>query len=83
MSKSNQTDLFEALSRTKKLTQKERIVARAQEVGYIDNFYAIHHYILRLSERIRELEKDGYIFDRRFGEKGKKKDFHYYLVRTP
>ena len=44
----------------KPLTQKEKLKQRFAEVGYVDNFWAIDNYILRLSERIRELKSDGY-----------------------
>ena len=41
------------------MTQKEKIVARLNKVGYVDNFWAIDNYILRLGAIIHQLSKGG------------------------
>jgi len=43
-----------------KLSQKEVILKRCAQVGYIDNFWCIAHNILRLGARIHDLRDDGY-----------------------
>jgi len=61
----------------KKDTQQERIVNRIDEVGYVDNFWAFHNYILRLGAIIFKLKKKGFKFNASFG-KGKFKKNYYY-----
>lgn len=61
-----------------KLTQKQKILNRIEEVGYVDNFWAIQNYILRLGAVIHSLQDDGYSFDRRFGRGKNKKNYYYF-----
>jgi len=49
-------------------TQKQRVIERIEEKGYVDNFWAFGNYILRLGAIIYELRKDGYILDGKFGK---------------
>jgi len=66
-----------------KLSQKQRVINRINEVGYVDNFWAINNYILRLGAIIHELTKEGWNFNKRkFGEGSHKKNFYYY-PQTP
>lgn len=64
------------------------MLERIKEVGYIDNFYAIDHYILRLGAIIYELIKDGMRFDGKFGktlgkDKPLWKNFYYIEKKNP
>lgn len=46
-------------------TQKQQVLNHMEEYGYITTFIAFERYsITRLSERIRELEDDGYDIDK-------------------
>lgn len=56
-----------------KLTQKQQVLEHMEKYGYITTFVAFELYsITRLSERIRELEDDGYdIFKPLITRKGK------------
>lgn len=62
-------------------TQKDRVKARIEDVGYVDNFWAIANYILRLGAIILQLKKEGYIFETAWGEGKEKKNFHYYSMK--
>ena len=69
-----------------KRTQKEIILERIRKTGSITNTWAVNNYILRLSERIRELEADGMEFTKAYGSQLKKhkqyhKTYFYYPVR--
>ena len=71
---------------TIKTTQAERVVAKLERDGYVDNFWAIENYILRLGAIIYRLTKQGMVFDRAFGKrlgKGRHlwKDYYYTLIR--
>lgn len=46
-----------------KTTQKEIVMKKLLQDGEITNVWAIQHNILRLSERCRELEADGFKID--------------------
>ena len=64
--------------------KKQKVLQRAQKMGYVDNFWAFKHYILRLSAVVYELKEDGYDFEGKSGFiAGKQKKFHknhyYYL----
>lgn len=59
-------------------TQKERVKDRLADVGYVDNFWAIKNYILRLGAVIAELKREGYKFYTTWGEGSEKKNYHYY-----
>lgn len=65
-----------------KKTQKQIILEQLRQKGSVSNVWAINHFILRLSERIRELEMDGYEIERGYEvKKGKKtKNFVYTLT---
>ena len=64
-------------------TQDQRIREKLQKDGVISNIWAIDHYILRLSERIRELKEVGWNikaggFKKKNGKKTK--EYEYFLV---
>ena len=64
------------------MTQKEKVLDRIKEIGYVDNFWAIQNYMLRLGAIIHQLSKEGIEFERKFGkELGKDrplwKNFYY------
>lgn len=67
------------------MTQREKILAKLERDGEITQVWAMHEYIMRLSERIRELEEDGYTFSKHFVVKdGKKtKTYRYVLESKP
>ena len=50
------------------MTQLQRVKERITEVGYVDNFWAISNYILRLGAIIHELRRDGMILNGAFGK---------------
>ena len=67
------------------MTQKEKVKNRIRKVGYVDNFWAIENYILRLGAIICDLRKNGMSFSGAFGkELGKErrvwKNFYYTRV---
>ena len=64
----------------KKETQAEKVLRRIESVGYVDNFWAFHHYILRLGAIIFDLKKLGYEFESSYG-KGKFKKNYYYRLK--
>lgn len=69
-----------------KLSQKRRVLDRLESVGYVDNFWAIDNYILRLGDIIFRLRKEGLQFEGKFGkELGKDrslwKNFYYIKKR--
>lgn len=65
---------------SKEKSQKEVIIGRLKEVGYVDNFWAIDHNILRLGAIILKLKKEGWQFaNNGFGEGRNRKNYHYYL----
>lgn len=64
-------------------TQKQIILKKLQDEGAVDNFWAIHNYILRLSDIILHLRREGYEIDGYFGEGQNKKNFIYTLVGEP
>ena len=72
-----------------KKTQTQIVLDRINEVGYVDNFWAIQNYILRLGGIIYKLRKDGMNFSGAFGkELGKEraywKNYYYtYVNLTP
>ena len=69
----------------KKLTQRERVKRHLIEHGSITNVEAFQMQILRLSERIRELEADGFRIDGDWVREGGKKSgtYRYVLVGAP
>lgn len=70
------------------MTQKEKVLEKLKQDGYVDNFWAIENYILRLSTLIYQLSKEGKQFRRVFGkELGKDrplwKNFYYIELKEP
>jgi hypothetical protein len=63
------------------LTQKEKVVDELLENKSVNNFWAIHNYILRLGAVIHSLKKDHWIFDGHFGEGADKKNFFYDVIQ--
>jgi hypothetical protein len=66
-------------------TQKERIIQHLKKCGWVSNVWAVNNYILRLSERIRELERIGMRFKKASGhELGKPKHmkkYYFYILQ--
>ena len=66
-------------------TQKEKIINRLNQYGFVSSFWAFHNFILRLSERIRELEEDGLRFNKAYGralgKKGPDRKNYYYILK--
>jgi len=66
----------------KKKTQKEVVVQRLLDVGYIDNFYSIDTKIsIRLGAIICNLKKEGWIFKGGFIEGTK--NYKYVVIHAP
>lgn len=65
------------------LTQEQRVIARLKEVGYVDNFWAFHDYILRLGAIMCQLKKLGFEFDTFYGTGAQKKNYIYKLKSMP
>lgn len=66
-----------------KKTQKERVIDRINEVGYVDNFWAFHNYILRLGAIIYDLKEEGWEFKGEFGEGKDRKNYFYRVTHRP
>ncbi len=69
-------------------TQRERVLSKIKQDGYVDNFWAIENYILRLGAIIYQLsKKEGMVFERTFGKTlGKDKPLwknFYYIYQPP
>lgn len=64
-----------------KKTQEQRIIERIGEVGYVDNFWAISNYILRLGAIIFNMKQKGWGFESDY-RKGSK-DFVYRPIKRP
>lgn len=65
------------------MTQREKVIARLQDRGQVDNFWAIGHNILRLGAIMCQLKKEGWHFSGAFGEqlkKGPKNRKNYYYL---
>ena len=67
----------------KRETQRDRVVAQLEANGEVDNFWAIHNYILRLGAIIHDLKKDGWEFDGDYGLGKNKKNYTYKLISRP
>ena len=65
----------------KNKTQLERVRAKLEDQGYVDNFWAINNYILRLSHYILLLRKEGYNIRTEFVNEVGSKNCHYYLMK--
>ena len=61
------------------LTQKERIVKKFVDTGYVTRNEAIRNYITRLSAIICDLTKEGWEFE----TKNVKGDYVYVLKKSP
>lgn len=59
------------------MSQKIKVKNRILEVGYVDNFWAIKNYILRLGAIVHELRKDGLVLDGAFGKELGKERAHW------
>jgi hypothetical protein len=59
------------------MTQKERVLQRIKEVGYIDNVWCFTNRILRLGAIIFDLKEDGMDFRT---EMPPDKNCHYYPI---
>ena len=62
------------------MTQQQRIIEKLEEDGQVSNIWCVDNFILRGSERIRELQKAGWVFSKERGRRGK---FTYFLVQKP
>lgn len=62
-----------------KLTQKEIVKDILRRDGVIDNFWCINNYILRLGAIICDLQKEGWKFERKWGENEHRKNSYYYV----
>ena len=65
------------------MTQEQTVKNRLKEVGYVDNFWAIENYILRLGAIMCQLKKQGWEFKTYFGEGKDEKNYHYSLIKSP
>lgn len=67
-------------------SQRQMVIDRIHEVGYVDNFWAFEHYILRLSVIMNRLKGTGLAFETAFGkDMGKPRHLHknYYYIVDP
>lgn len=69
------------------MNQKEKVKKRIEEVGFVDNFWAIENYILRLGAIVYELRKEGINLSGAFGkelgkERAQWKDYYYYIKKS-
>jgi hypothetical protein len=65
------------------MTQEQKVKDRLLEVGYVDNFWAINNYILRLGAIMCQLKKQGWDFVGEFGIGADKKNYFYKLIKSP
>lgn len=64
-----------------KKTQKQKVIDRIREVGYVDNFWSIStRTSIRLGAIIFELKKEGWEFETKMGDD---KNCHYYPTKVP
>lgn len=66
-----------------KLNQETKVIRRILDVGYVDNFWAIENYILRLGAIMYGLRKQGVKYKSAFGKQlGKPRkmwrNYYYY-----
>lgn len=66
-----------------KKTQKEVVIDKLNLDGYVSNFWAIENYLLRLASVISELKKEGWEFQREYGEGSERKNFYYKVIKKP
>ena len=64
-------------------TQKQRILDKLNKDGEVSSVWAAHNYILRLSERARELKADGHNIETfyKYDKKGKRLPYAFYRIR--
>ena len=63
--------------------QENKIIARLQEKGEVDNLWAIRNYILRLGAVIHRLsEQRGLSFTTRWGTNENKKNYYYKINKN-
>jgi DNA-binding HxlR family transcriptional regulator len=63
------------------MTQKQKILRHMREHGQITTLIASHQYLcFRLSERIRELERDGHLIHRESVQQNGKRYIAYSLI---
>lgn len=62
-------------------TQQKKIIEYLIENKQIGNYWASHNYILRLSERIRELEAKGWKFVKGYFNEKQSKNYIYKLIK--
>ena len=67
----------------KKKTQEQIVIDKLAENNYVDNFWAISNYILRLGAIIHTLRGKGWKFDSAFGTGANKKNCIYTVVQRP
>ena len=67
------------------MKQKDKVIARIKEVGYVDNFWSISTKTsLRLGAIIFELKQEGWDFHGEFRyTNGSEKNFHYIPIKVP
>ena len=65
------------------MTQEQKVKDRLMEVGYVDNFWAIENYILRLGAIMCQLKKQKWDFVGEFGIGADKKNYFYKLIEPP
>lgn len=68
-----------------KITQTQKVLSRLEQVGYVDNFWAIDNYILRLGAIIHKIRQSGVKIEGAYGkELGRKKKYwkNYYYFNT-
>ena len=56
---------------------------KLREEGCVDNFWAIHNYILRLGAIIHGLREEGWDIEGKFGMGNHSKNFIYTLLDEP
>jgi len=71
-----------------KKTQKQRVIDRINQEGWVDNFWAFHNYILRLGAIIHDLKADGWEFKTHYGkelgyDKSLWKNYYYIPISRP
>jgi hypothetical protein len=64
-----------------KMTQKDKVLKRLQKRGYVDNFWAIKNYILRLGAIIHTLKNEGHTITRKYGTGKNRYNSFYYLEK--
>lgn len=64
------------------MSQKQKVLEKLIDDGYVDNFWAIRNFILRLGAIIYNLRKEGYNIRGEYGEGKDKKNYFYYLDET-